>query len=232
MKHYSLIMPTLIAFAEDNAVNRKTFINKVSHYPELSIVITAEDGHDFLEQLKGLPFSKHPEVVFMDLEMPGMEGIQTIKIAKALYPNIHFVVLTVFDDEDKIFEAIQAGASGYLLKNENASALKNAINNVLLDGGVPMSPAIARKAMSMLSSSQWDKNNVLKPEAEVDSLLSSREKEILQYTIQSLDAKRIADILGLSVNTVRKHTANIYARLHVNSKAQVMHLAHELKWFK
>ena len=225
-------MPTLIAFAEDNAVNRKTFINKVSHHPDLSIVITAEDGNDFLQQLKGLPFDKHPAVVFMDLEMPRMDGIQAITIAKALYPDVHFIVLTVFDDEEKIFEAIRAGASGYLLKNETAETLRNAIANVLIDGGVPMSPAIARKAMEMLGKSQPYGNANSNKSNVPDTMLSSREKEILQYTIKGLDAKRIADILDLSVNTVRKHTANIYSRLHVNSKAQVMHLAHELKWFQ
>ncbi|WP_207491619.1 response regulator transcription factor [Aridibaculum aurantiacum] len=224
-------MPTLIAFAEDNAINRKTFISKVSQYPELSLVITALDGADFLEQLKGLPHHLHPQVVFMDLEMPQMEGIQTIRIAKALYPAIHFIVLTVFDDEDKIFEAIRAGASGYLLKHEKAEAIKNAVENVLVDGGVPMSPAIARKAMEMLSKAQPFHQTATTTASEVDIILSAREKEILQHTIQGLDAKRIASLLGLSVNTVRKHTANIYARLHVNSKAQVMHLAHELKWF-
>lgn len=225
-------MPVFIAFAEDNAINRKTFINKINHYPELSLVVTAEDGNDFLEQLKGLPYDKHPQVVFMDLEMPGMDGIQTIKIARALYPQIQYVVLTVFDDEEKIFEAIRAGATGYLLKDEKAEGIRNAIDNVLVHGGAPMSPAIARKAMEMLGKSQPATNTPSNNSQEVDAILSVREKEILQYTIQGLDAKRIADVLNLSVFTVRKHVANIYARLHVNSKAQVMHLAHELKWFK
>jgi DNA-binding NarL/FixJ family response regulator len=95
-----------------------------------------------------------------------------------------------------------------------------------------MSPAIARKAMEMLSRSQPVTNDTSNKQNEMDTMLSAREKEILQYTIKGLDAKRIADMLDLSVCTVRKHTANIYLRLHVNSKAQVMHLAHELKWFQ
>lgn len=224
-------MPTLIAFAEDNAVNRKTFVNKINRHPDLSIVIAAQDGNDFLEQLKGLPFEKHPAVVFMDIEMPELDGIQTIRIAKALYPDIQFIVLTVFDDEEKIFEAIRVGATGYLLKNESSEALRIAIDNVLIDGGVPMSPAIARKAMDMLGKSQpFTSDTVIKSD-QLDNMLSIREKEILQYTIKGLDAKRVAEILDLSVNTVRKHTANIYSRLHVSSKAQVIHLAHELKWF-
>ena len=224
-------MSTLIAFAEDNVLNRNTFLNKVQHYPELKLVFSAVNGNDFLNQLKGLPHVLHPAVVFMDLEMPEMEGIQTIKIAKALYSHIHFIVLTVFDDEEKIFEAIKAGAAGYLLKDEDAQAIRNAITNVLEYGGAPMSPAIARKALNMLSKSTPSNINPIE-ENEVDAVLSLREKEILQHTIKGADAKRIAEILNISVLTVRKHIANIYSRLHVNSKAQIMHLAHERKWFQ
>lgn len=87
----------------------------------------------------------------MDLEMPHMNGIETISLAKSLYPEIHFVVLTVFDDDEKIFEAIKAGASGYLLKHEPAAVLQEAVMNVLEFGGAPMSPAIARKALQLMS---------------------------------------------------------------------------------
>jgi DNA-binding NarL/FixJ family response regulator len=197
----------------------------------LKIIFTAINGHDFLENLKGLSYTQHPAVAFIDLEMPEMGGIETIQIAKALYPHIDFIVLTVFDDEESIFDAIRAGAAGYLLKDESSQAIKDSITNVLDYGGAPMSPAIARKALKMLGKSATVAANTTVVEAEVDTLLSLREKEILQYTIQGADAKRIAEILSISVLTVRKHIANIYSRLHVNSKAQVMHLAHERKWF-
>jgi DNA-binding NarL/FixJ family response regulator len=223
-------MPILIALAEDIAVNRNTFINKIQHYPELKIIFTAVNGHDFLENLKGLSYTQHPAVAFIDLEMPEMGGIETIRLAKTLYPHIDFIVLTVFDDEESIFDAIRAGAAGYLLKDESSQAIKESITNVLDYGGAPMSPAIARKALNMLGKSTPVATSAV-VEAEVDSLLSQREKEILQHTIQGADAKRIAEILNISVLTVRKHIANIYSRLHVNSKAQVMHLAHERKWF-
>ncbi|HEX8332144.1 MAG TPA: response regulator transcription factor [Segetibacter sp.] len=223
-------MPILIALAEDIAVNRNTFINKIQHHPELKIIFIAVNGHDFLENLKGLSYTQHPAVAFIDLEMPEMGGIETIQIAKALYPHIDFIVLTVFDDEESIFDAIRAGAAGYLLKDESSQAIKDSITNVLDYGGAPMSPAIARKALNMLGKSTSVASTAT-IETEVDSLLSQREKEILQHTIQGADAKRIAEILNISVLTVRKHIANIYSRLHVNSKAQVMHLAHERKWF-
>jgi DNA-binding NarL/FixJ family response regulator len=220
-----------IAFAEDKAVNRTTFTNKIQHFDDLNLVFTAVNGSDFMDQLKGLPFTQHPAVVFMDLEMPEMDGIKAIQIAKSLYPHIHFIVLTVFDDEEKIFDAIRAGAAGYLLKDESAQAIRNAIANVLDYGGAPMSPAIARKALNMLGKANLVAANAHE-DNEVDSVLSQREKEILQHTIKGADAKRIAEILNISVLTVRKHIANIYNKLHVNSKAQIIHLAHERKWFE
>ena len=221
---------TLIALAEDNPLNRNTFINKVNIYPELEIVFIAEDGNDFLNQLKGLPFNKHPQVVFMDIEMPGFDGIQTIQIARSLYNHIHFIVLTVFDDDNKIFEAIQAGAVGYLLKDESAVEISNAVKSVLQYGGSPMSPAIARKALQLLGRvkvSQFEE----KVTAEIDTILSDREKDILKQVVNGHDAKRIAEVLNISVLTVRKHIANIYQKLHVNSRAQIIHLAHDRKWF-
>lgn len=221
---------TLIALAEDNPLNRNTFINKVNIYPELEIVFIAEDGNDFLNQLKGLPFNKHPQVVFMDIEMPGFDGIQTIQIARSLYNHIHFIVLTVFDDDNKIFEAIQAGAVGYLLKDESAIEISNAVTSVLKYGGSPMSPAIARKALQLLGRakvSQFEE----KLTTEIDTILSDREKDILKQVVNGHDAKRIAEVLNISVLTVRKHIANIYQKLHVNSRAQIIHLAHDRKWF-
>ena len=221
---------TLIALAEDNPLNRNTFINKVNIYPELEIVFVAKDGNDFLDQLKGLPFNKHPQVVFMDIEMPGLDGIQTIQIARSLYNHIQFVVLTVFDDDNKIFEAIQAGAIGYLLKDESAIEINNAVVNVLQHLGAPMSPSIARKALQLLGRSNMQPADE-KITREIETILSEREKEILKQVINGHDAKRVAEVLNISVLTVRKHIANIYQKLHVNSRAQIIHLAHDRKWF-
>jgi DNA-binding NarL/FixJ family response regulator len=203
--------------------------DKIKQFEDLHFSFTAVNGNDCLEQLKGLPLEKMPEVVFMDLEMPEMDGVQTIQIARALYPEIYFIVLTVFDDDDKIFEAIKAGANGYLLKDESAIALHNAITNVVQHGGAPMSAAIARKALDMLGKAQLH-NSVKTGHNVLDSLLTEREKEILLHTINGLDAKRIAATLDISVLTIRKHIANIYQKLHVNSKAQIINLAHKNNW--
>lgn len=219
-----------VGLTDDKAVNRSSISYKLKQFEDLDYCFTAVNGNDCLEQLKGLPLEKMPDVIFMDLEMPEMDGIQTIRLARALYPNIYFIVLTIFEDDDKIFEAIKAGAHGYLLKDETAAALHDALINVIEAGGAPMSAAIARKAFELLSRSQLQ--NEPKPEDPhlLDVLLTEREQEILLHTINGLDAKRIAALFDISVNTIRKHIANIYQKLHVNSKAQIISLAHKNNW--
>src|SRR4051812_38813449 len=118
-----------IALAEDMAVNRQSFLRKAKAMEDCELLFVANNGHDCLEQLKGLPQSRRPDVIFMDIEMPGMNGIEAISIARGLYPTIHFLVLTAFDDDDKVFAAIQTGAEGYLLKHETAEVLQEAAVN-------------------------------------------------------------------------------------------------------
>lgn len=217
-----------VALAEDNAVNRNTFLQKLSVSDRMELVFVAVDGNECLASLKGLPHAALPQVVFMDIEMPDLDGIEAIRIAKSLYPHIHFIVFTVFDDDIKLFEAIRAGASGYLLKHESARVLEAAVVDVLQTGGAPMSPAIARKALQLLCRPPEAEPE--KATAEMPVSITDREKEILQHMISGWDAKRIASELNLSVLTVRKHIANIYDKLHVNSRAQVITLAHKNKW--
>lgn len=224
-------MHYVVALSEDKSVNRNTFMQKINLLGNMQVVFVASDGMECLEHLKGLPLPKQPQVIFMDLEMPHLNGIETIRIGKALYPHIHFIVLTVFDDDEKIFEAIKAGATGYLLKHEPAGVLHEAVTNVIEYGGAPMSPAIARKALQLMSKATL---SVEKP-SELKSLpdmITEREEEILKYMVKGWDSKRISAELNISVLTVRKHTANIYMKLHVQSKAEVMHLAHQSKWFQ
>jgi DNA-binding NarL/FixJ family response regulator len=220
-----------IALAEDNPVNRQSFMQKMQRFKHIKILFIANNGNDFLQQMKGLPPHKLPPVAFIDLEMPEMNGIDTITIGKNLYPTVHFLVLTVFEDDDKIFEAIKAGASGYLLKHETDVMLLDAISEVLEYGGAPMSPAIARKTLRLLGQTT-KKEDTAKKDAMLDNLLSEREQEVLQHLINGYDAKRIASIIKISTLTVRKHVANIYNKLHVNSKAQVLSLAHKNNWLK
>jgi DNA-binding NarL/FixJ family response regulator len=219
-----------IALVEDNAVNRNTFQQKVSQHSDLDLIFVASDGRECMSQLKGMPIPLLPRVIFMDIEMPGLNGIETIALAKSIYPDIHFIILTIFDDDEKIFDAIKAGASGYLLKHETHAGIEEAIINVLEYGGAPMSPAIARKALSILNKTQAlpgkDKTGT------IPQIITEREKEILQHTVSGWDAKQIAAHLNLSVLTVRKHIANIYEKLHVQSKAQIILMAQKNNWYR
>lgn len=223
-------MNFIVALAEDNNINRNTFLQKINLLGNMHVSFVAVNGNDCLEKLKGLPQAKMPQVIFMDLEMPEMNGIETIRLAKAIHPEIHFIVLTVFDDDDKIFDAIKAGASGYLLKHEPAGVLQEAVMNVLEYGGVPMSPAIARKALNLLSKASYA-SDIQETKHALPTSITNREEEILKYMVNGWDAKRISSEIGISVLTVRKHIANIYEKLHVQSRAEIMSIAHHNHWF-
>ncbi|MFN3996385.1 response regulator [Algoriphagus sp.] len=216
-----------IALVEDNPVNVRSFRMKTDGINLLKMSFLAENGKLALAELERLQHGFLPHVVFMDIEMPIMNGIEAIRIGKALYPHIHFLVLTVFDDEENIFEAIQAGASGYLLKHESSDKILQAVQNVLEFGGAPMSPGIARKTLQLLGR----RESVAKTsKSEMPELLTDREKEVLGHLINGWDAKRISVELNISSLTIRKHIANIYQKLHVNSQAQVINLAHKNHW--
>ena len=220
-------MPIRIAIADDKQINRTTVKEKILPYPEMELVLEAKNGYDFLEQLKDLPVHRQPQVVLMDLEMPVMDGIQAISLASAAYPDIKFIVLTVFEDNEKIFEAIKAGAGGYLLKDDSAVNIIDAITNVVEYNGIPMSPSIARKTMELLRHAPAP---AATEKAEAESILTDREMEILKEMVTGKNYKAIGEKLFISPLTVRKHTANIYEKLHVNSRAQIINLAHKNKW--
>jgi DNA-binding NarL/FixJ family response regulator len=221
-------MDIRIAIAEDSKVNRNTIVQKMSAFSDVSVLFLAYDGHECLEKLKETDPQSFPHIVFLDLEMPVMNGIDAIGIGKVLFPSVHFIVLTVLDNDDKIFEAIKAGASGYLLKHETGAVIYEAMQNVLHEGGAPMSPAIARKALTLLSQATMGSKET---PAELPEQLSDRDKAVLENLVKGWNAKRSAEALGISAMTVRKHITNIYRKLHVHSKADMIHLANSRKWF-
>ncbi len=222
-------MSILIGIVDDKQINRVTVKEKLLKYPEVELVLEAKNGEDFLEQLKDFPASKIPQLVLMDLEMPVMDGIQTIALASPVHPDIKFIVLTVFEDNEKIFEAIKAGAHGYLLKDEPAINIIDAINQVVAYDGMPMSPVIARKAIAMLKHSGSlpvsEKEN-----HSTELLLSEREMDILKELATGKSYKAIGEKLFISKFTVRKHVSNIYNKLHVDSRTQIINVAQKNKW--
>jgi len=213
-----------IAIVDDKQQNRASLSEKITYSGEMEIVFMARDGKDFLDQLKKLPRDKHPQLVLMDIDMPEMNGIEAVRISHHLYEHIKYIMLTVFDDDNKLFDAIQAGADGYLLKEEKVDAIVNAIKEVMEKQGAPMSPSIARKALNLLTSQK--KEGTPNP----NTTLSDREMDILKGLVDGLDYKKIAEELFLSPYTVRTHITNIYEKLHVTSKAQAVKLAVTNKW--
>ncbi len=222
-------MPIRIAIVDDKSQNRLLLSDQIGLSDTFRIIFVAKNGVDFLTQMKALEKKQLPQVVLMDIEMPEMDGIETVAVAHMLYPETSFLMLTVFDDEEKIFEAIKAGANGYLLKDEKISIIEDYIRQLVDIGGIPMSPSIARKAMNMLVNSRSISGSSQSETVESHEL-SERELEVLKLLVNGYDYKVIADKLFLSSHTVRKHIANIYGKLHVSSKAQAINLAYQKKW--
>lgn len=221
-------MNTRLAIVDDKPVNRNTIREKLSAYPEMQIVLEAINGEDFLSQMKVTATEKRPQVVLIDLEMPNLNGIQTLKIATPVYPEIKFIILTVFEDNEKIFEAIKSGAHGYLLKDEKAINITEAIHQVIEYDAMPMSPVIARKAIDMFKTGN---QGLLETSANSNNLiLSDREMDILKELATGKSYKAIGEKLFISPFTVRKHVSNIYAKLHVDSRIQVINVAQKNKW--
>lgn len=217
-----------VAIVDDNLINRKTIKDKLLPYKDINLEFEATNGEDFFEKLNTFSKENFPHVVLMDLEMPVLDGISTIASASIKFPEIKFIVLTIYEDDDKIFEAIKAGASGYLLKEDKAINIVEAINNVVEYDGIPMSPAIARRAMELLK--ETPKQTPSLQNTVIDHKLSDREMEILKEVVKGYNHHEIAEKLFISPNTVRTHVNNIYKKLHLNSRSQVMNLAYKNKW--
>lgn len=213
-----------VAIADDKINNRKVIADKLSRSNYFNVVFEAVNGEDFLTQMRKLPEDDHPHIVLMDLEMPFIDGVSAIGTASSLYPHIKFVVLTIFDDDDKIFRAIRAGACGYLLKEESGQAIIDMLMNLWESGAGPISPSIAYKILQMVQQPATVANEREKQENIFQ--LSEREKEILQLLSEGLEYKEIGAKTFISPNTVKKHCISIYQKLHVNSRSQALRIAY------
>jgi DNA-binding NarL/FixJ family response regulator len=224
-----------VAIVDDKRLLRNTLAEQLQYSHPIEVLFTAEHGIDFLQQMEERPKSNQPLVVLMDIEMPEMDGLETVLIAKEIYPDVQFLMLTAFSEDEKIFEAVRVGASGYLLKDEKIPKIVSSIQELLEEGTVPMSPIVARKTLAMLKATE--KPVPILPSiadestTEVD-FLSTREMEILHGIVDGLNYNEIADKLFISPHTVRKHIANIYDKLHVSNKTAAIKIALKKKWFQ
>jgi DNA-binding NarL/FixJ family response regulator len=155
-----------------------------------------------------------PHVILMDIELPGISGIEAVKMLRAKNNKVKVLMQTIFEENDKIFQSILYGASGYILKNTPPARILEAIKETH-EGGAPMSPSIATKVLKMVQLTNEASNE--------DSFdLSEREKEILSYLVKGMSYKLVADECFVSVDTVRGHIRNIYEKLHVHSKSEAV----------
>jgi DNA-binding NarL/FixJ family response regulator len=203
--------PITIAIVDDSADLRENIGGYLGAFPEFRCMGAYASAHEALE---GLP--KRPtDVVLMDinLEERGTDGIECVRDLKVLLPNIQVVMLTVFEDDEKIFRALAAGASGYLLKRQRPEELLAAIREVVA-GGAPMSTSIARKVVRSFQSAPAHGMEAAE--------LSQREHEVLQALAQGLAYKQIAEQLNVSIHTVRNYIRRVYEKLHVRCRTEAV----------
>jgi DNA-binding NarL/FixJ family response regulator len=206
-----------LGIAEDSPYILKALIEKLGSISDTQLKIKAFNGKDLIEKLQQ---DANVDLIFMDIEMPELNGIEATFQIKQRWPQIKIVMLTVFDSDDKIFNSIRAGADGYLLKEAENQDLEKSIRDTL-EGGAAMTPSIALKTLRLLRNPHIPENL---PETE-EIRLSKREIEILEQLSKGLKYKIIADNLFLSVGTVKKHVDNVYSKLQVHNKLEAIQKA-------
>ena len=211
-----------LGIVDDNPNLANQLVNNFSLFDQIKIVMLAVNGQDMLEQLE----HTQPEIILMDVQMPEMDGIEATAKVKEKYPDIKILMLSVFDEDDKVFQSILAGASGYILKEEPPIRILEAIENVL-HGGASMSTVIAAKVLNLI---RFQNDSSLPHKPPSDFGLSKRELQILEHLADGEDYLKISEALFISPNTVKKHISNLYDKLHVHSRAEAVRIAVENKW--
>jgi DNA-binding NarL/FixJ family response regulator len=201
-----------VAIVEDNRDLRESLSQLLQNTPGLSCVGSFSACEQFLEELDVLD----PNVVLMDIGLPGMSGIEGVYQVKSSRPDVEVLMLTVFEDDKKIFDSICAGASGYLLKLTSPARIIEAIQEIH-EGGAPMTAKVARRLLTSFSGDA--------PTRSLEVMLTEREKQILAGLVNGLSYKMIAHERSISIDTVRSHIRHIYDKLHVNSRTQAITLA-------
>lgn len=206
-----------IAITDDNTFLIHAIKEKLSFFDDISVKHTALHGKELLSKLE---IDHNLDLILMDIEMPVLNGIETTQVVKQKYPHIKIIMLTAFDNDEHIFNAIKAGADGYLLKEINPKDLYKGVLETL-NGGAAMNPSIAMKTLKLLRNPV--NIDSLKDKEEIS--LSAREVEVLEHLSKGLSYTVIANHLFLSPSTVRKHIENIYKKLQVHSKIEAVQKA-------
>lgn len=213
-----------IAVVEDNISAQRALKEKLSGFSDIYIQSVASNGFEMLQLLQSNEFVN---LILMDIEMPIMNGIEATQLIKNEYPQIKIVMITIYDDDDSIFNAIKAGADSYILKETKSDKIYETIIDTM-NGGAVMSPSIAAKALRVLKEySNARPANQLKP---AEDALSLREKEILENLSTGLTNKQIAELLFISPFTVKRHIENIYRKLQAQNRTELLSKAKNKGW--
>jgi DNA-binding NarL/FixJ family response regulator len=198
-----------VAIVEDNQTLRTSLESLFNRTEGMRCITTMNNLLNVISEVG----AARPDIILMDIGLPNISGIEGVRTVKTHFPTIQVLMFTVFDEDDKIFDAIRAGASGYLLKKTPPAEIVQAIFD-LYHGGAPMTASIARR---VLQSFQAAPQSLI-----ADYQLTPRENEILHTLVEGLSYKKIADKYCVSISTIRTHICNIYSKLHVNSKAEAV----------
>ena len=200
-------MRITVGIVEDDRKARENWVKILNAHSRLKCVAACATGEEALKQLPESP----PDVVLMDINLPGMSGIQCTALLKERLPHTLVLVVTAFSNNDYIFESLQAGASGYLLKSKSSEEVVRSIIDVM-EGGAPMTGQIARRVIEVFRKPS--------PKGLEEAQLTARENEILQFLARGLSNKEIASQINTTVFTVRKHIEHIYEKLHVHCRTE------------
>jgi DNA-binding NarL/FixJ family response regulator len=207
-------MPIRIALVDDDQELRSCIAALLCKTADLLVVGSYGSAEQALAQIPGC----NPEVVLMDINLPKMDGVECVRQLKKLLPSVQILMLTMYEDNDRLFNSILAGADGYLLKRSVTAQLVESIREVKA-GGSPMTPQIARRVFHYFRSAP--PQAVQTPQGTIEDL-TEREKEVLELLARGLQFKQIGESLNLSLDGVRFHLRNIYAKLHVHSRTDAV----------
>jgi DNA-binding NarL/FixJ family response regulator len=202
-------MQIKVAIVDDDEGIRSSLASLIRHAPNLKLV---GDFSNAETAIKEIP-ARAPDVVLMDINLPGMNGVECVRQLKTLLPKVQFMMLTVYEDSDSLFNSFKAGASGYLLKRTASARLIEAIRDVH-QGGSPMTPQLARRVVQFLSEPRG--------EGQVMPKLTPGEKEFLDQLSKGYAYKEIADRMNISIDTVRSYVRTVYEKLHVHSRTEAV----------
>ncbi len=198
-----------VAIVEDHTDLRNGLKLILNTSPGFNVAGSYDRCEALLEELEDIT----PQVILMDIGLPGMSGIEGVRQIKSILPETHILMLTIYEDDAQVFQAVCAGADGYLLKKSSPIDILQAIEQVA-EGGVPMTPSIAQKVMKMFRN--------FAPKPEQCEGLTPREYEVLKALVDGLDYKQISQRYFISLDTVRNHIRHIYEKLHVHSKSEAV----------